>query len=201
MFICSLILLLNILLPLLFTHITDKPRSQRTPLFPELCSLNCTRETYCFIIFFLLCLLLWEGKMTWGVCPLGYRVPFSDLLFGSMLTGYESCTDLGKNFPSKKICLYVSSFLLFSRCAKSLSSLVKWFLLKCQNLTYSFGISIASVIQSTCMTAEPAVLKGRHPIWIDSEEMIQSAEVCSVLMSLFSFINLSSPKVQETQVQ
>lgn len=68
-----------------------------------------------------------------------------------------------------------------------------------------FGISIASVIQSTCMTAEHAVLKGRHHIWIDSEEIIKPAGVCSVLVSLFSFaflyINLNSPKAQETQVQ
>lgn len=73
--------------------------------------------------------------------------------------------------------------------------------MKCQNLTYSFDIPIASVIQSICMTAEPAVLKGRHPIWINSEENIKSAGVGSVLVNLFSFINLNSRKVQETQVQ
>lgn len=119
----------------LLAHFKEKSRAQRTPWFPKLCSLNCTGERYDFIIYSLLCLLLWEEKMMQGVCSLGYGVQFHDLLSGSILGGYESHTDLGKKIPSERICLYFSSFSLPSRCAKPPSSLVKSFLVKSQNLT------------------------------------------------------------------
>lgn len=76
-----------------------------------------------------------KGKWCKVCVPWAMGVQFHDSLSDSMLGGYKSCTDLGKKIPSKRICLYFSSFSLPSKCAKPPPSLVKLFLVKCQNLT------------------------------------------------------------------
>lgn len=119
------------------------------------------QERGCLLFYFFPTLPFLMGReIMWGVCPLGYTVPFFDLLFAACWQVMSHVQVLGRTSQARESACMSVLFLLSSRCAKSLSSLVKWLLAKCQNLMYS----IASVIQSICMSAEAVVLKGRHPI-------------------------------------
>lgn len=135
MFICSLVLLLNILLPILCSLTSKTNLGHRRPHGFQNSAAWTAQERGMILLFLSFCVFSY-GKGKWcEVC-----VPWA-MESSSMICFLAACwgvISFGKKIPSKSICLYFSSFSLASRCAKPLSSLVKCFLVKYQNSTCLF---------------------------------------------------------------
>lgn len=212
MFICSLCLLLNILLPLLCSLTWKTNLGHRGPhgfqnCAPELHGRVDDLFIYIFFNFFLLCHLMGRKNDARGA-SLGLQTLVRDLFSSSKAGGLVVLNWSWEEDPKRENLLgFHFCFPSFQMCQTTII-ISEMFSVKCQSLShlcagkgrecsYPFGTAIASVTQSACATAEPAVLKGQHPTWMLGKKEWNQMGSARSWWAGFHLLNLGSSKVQQ----